>query len=233
MSAQEVVKSITELVASLKAEGVRIDERSGRLSVLDIIASRKKTKYPSVEFQRLSRKHPELEERVHYHQFPGRRQNQTPTINADHLPYLFKILSSRTKGLKRPSVRPRAPLLAIVASARPRALQPEAERPSPYGWRWDDAGECLHPIHAEQQTIRYIRQLRAFGERFSDIARQLERDGILPRHGDPWSAEEIEELLEFDHEPLFKDYDQCLRDLRRANRKPEQEPPAPARKKGR
>jgi hypothetical protein len=210
MSVPEARNNLGPLLDELRAAGVRVDDEAGRVSVLDVIGCRKKTRFPSSEFQRLSRKFPELEERIQYWQFKGRRQNLTPTIAVDELPYLMRILASRRKNMKRPTSRPKPPLLAIVASQK-NTLRAEELRDAPYGWRWDIEGRVLGPVHAEQQTIRYIRQLRAFGAKLAEIVTQLDRDGIRPRGGGSWVAEAVDEIMEFDHQELFKKHEEYWR----------------------
>lgn len=203
MLAKDAISDPGLVVAALQQEGVRFDPQGECFSVLDVIAWRKRTRYPSAELQRLLRRHPELEEKLSYTQFPGRRQNQTPTLALREFGYLCRLLASRSRPVRPPETKPTPPLVAIVASRQPPAA---STRPAPYGWRWEEESQLYCPIHAELQTVRYVRQLRAFGTKLSEIAAQLSRDGIRPRE-EPWTAALLEEMLVTPHEELMREHD--------------------------
>jgi hypothetical protein len=206
-------------LALLRTHSVRL-EANDCFSVLDVISWRKQTRYPSAELQRLLRRHPELEEKLGYTQFPGRRQNQTPTLPLRELGYLCRLLASKNRPVRPPQTKPTPPLVAIVASQKAPIVPHPDDRPAPYGWRWDSEGKLLCPVHAELQTVRYVRQLRAFGTKLSEIALQLERDGIRPRGG-AWSAELLEEMLLTPHDALLRQHDEFWRRWRSGRRRRE------------
>jgi hypothetical protein len=188
-------------IAALLSENVRL-YASGRLSVLDII-ERRKTKHTAQEFRRLCARWPELVDRVSYEQTSGQGQRPSPTIAPEHVAWLLRILASAPLRVgKPPKTRPKAPLVAIESTRKPIFnLGPDK---APYGWRWDDG--ILSPVHGEQQAIKYMKKLRAFGERFKDIAAQLIKDQILPRPGDTWTEERVEEIIAYDHAPHHEAY---------------------------
>jgi hypothetical protein len=77
---------------------------------------------------------------------------------------------------------------------------------APYGWEIaeDVFGPFLRPVSGEQQTIRYIRKLRAFGSSLKEISEQLERDALPPRGGGRWKRGELSEILEYNDEVLWR-----------------------------
>ena len=211
MSNQVGTQEVAAWLKELTESRVRFDQVFGRYSLLDIIKHQKKTAYPSNELQRLLRKTPELEEKIAYLQFGGRRQNETPTISFEDLPFLYQVFHDKLRLPRRPAFRPRPPLLAVVAA---RQEQPPIENTAPYGWRWDAADQLMRPIHAEQQAVRYMRQLRAFGTRYTEIAAQLQRDQILTRSRTPWTASRVEEVIRFEHDDLLRKHEAFTRKLR-------------------
>jgi DNA invertase Pin-like site-specific DNA recombinase len=56
---------------------------------------------------------------------------------------------------------------------------------APYGWDLGCGGRLV-ANSAEQQTISYVRQLRADGVSFRGIATRLDREGIRPKRGRRW-----------------------------------------------
>lgn len=210
MSVPELSSQVSAWLKELIENNVRMDKTAGRLSLLDIITYQKKTRYASAELLRLLQKNPELGEKLVYLKFRGRRQNPTPTISVDDLPYLFKTFFYKVRLPRRPKSQPKPPLLAITAQQNP----PEPQNQAPYGWRLDEVHGVLCPIHAEQQTVRYIRQLRAFGAKLSEICAQLSRDKLLTRARTPWLPEQLEEVMFFDHEALLKKYEEFWRKWR-------------------
>ena len=202
---------VTAWLTELSENHVRFDPVFGRYSLLDIIKHQKKTAYPSNELQRLLQKNPELEEKIAYLQFGGRRQNDTPTISFEDLPFLYQVFHDKLRLPRRPSSKPRPPLLAVVAA---RQEPPQIENTAPYGWRWDAADHLMRPIHAEQQAIRYMRQLRAFGTRYTEIAAQLQRDQIFTRSRVPWVAALVEEVIRFEHDELLAAHEDFTRRVR-------------------
>jgi hypothetical protein len=209
MSNNPIQDDFADWLQKLTESCIRVDRLAGRYSLLDVIKYQKKTSYPSNELQRILQKNPELEEKIVYQQFEGRRQNETPTIAIADLPFLYQIFYDKLRLPRRPTSKPKPPLLARVA-----VQQERGENAAPYGWRWDAADQLMRPIHAEQQAIRYLRQLRAFGTRYTEIAAQLERDQIFTRSRLPWTASQVEEVIRFDHEALMQTHEEFSRRVR-------------------
>jgi hypothetical protein len=210
MNQQPLPQDVAIWLEELLQQQVRVNVLLGCYSLLDIIRHHKKTPYPQTELLRLVQKTPELSERIIYVQFDGRRQRGTPAILHENVPFLYQIFHSKLRLPRKPVVQPRPPLLAKLAFQQ----DPPPSNAAPYGWRWDVINQSMHPIHAEQQVVRYVRQLRAFGHRYTEIAAQLQRDQIYTRNRSLWSASQVEEVLHFDHEALIQQQEELLRQLK-------------------
>lgn len=210
MSAASHDSELERLLVDLAERGIRVTP-AGWFAVLDVIA-KLKNRHSSVGWQRLRKKYPDLARKAELYQFPGPRQRPTPVIAPSEVRYLVLAITSKVRAARKPEEKPKPPLLAVLA-CRHEALIPDdaSERagphPAPYGWRWHHKADVLVPIRAEHQTLSYARKLRAFGSTVAEIIRQFERDGITPRGGGTWNEGELFELLEYDHAPLWKEWE--------------------------
>lgn len=80
---------------------------------------------------------------------------------------------------------------------------------APYGWQW--SGEGLEPHPSEQQVLRQLRLYSAFGATALEISQELERDGCVSRGGARFRVSDVEELLDYDDELLWREW--LLREL--------------------
>ena len=92
--------------------------------------------------------------------------------------------------LERAMIRDRTRSALSVKRARGERISGHA----PYGWDFD-AGGRLVVNSAEQQTIAYLRQLRAEGWSYRGIARRLDREGIQPKRGRGWMHTTVQSIL--------------------------------------
>lgn len=99
----------------------------------------------------------------------------------------------RTTGLGRSTLDKHTVRLLDALGRRNLMVVPMAERPAPYGWRWED-GERVK-VAEEQRIIGEI--LRLFQGRLSlrEIAAQLNDRRLFRRNGGQWKAEQVRRVL--------------------------------------
>lgn len=75
---------------------------------------------------------------------------------------------------------------------------------APYGWRFESTGRFskkgreiqeLVPVEDEQHARQKILRMRARGMKYREIAEELDRSGIKPKHGDKWALCSVEGVV--------------------------------------
>lgn len=178
---------------------------SGYLRVLDIL-EKTKTKYPSVELQRLLKREPEIADKIVYEALPSQRT--TPGIKEEDVKTFLKALYSQVKLGRKPKQKPSPTILCFATEhLKQTTLTPKQGKEPPFGWRYELEGPAA-PIRAEQSIKKYIKRLRAFGLRWVEIALQLQDDGLPLRPGwGVWTPELVEWIFRFDDEAWWASYE--------------------------
>jgi DNA invertase Pin-like site-specific DNA recombinase len=92
--------------------------------------------------------------------------------------------------LERAMIRERTRSAMSVKRARGERISGHA----PFGWDFDLGGRLVANA-TEQQSINYMRQLRAEGLSFRGIAKRLDREGIPPKRGRQWMHTTVKSIL--------------------------------------
>lgn len=191
MAAVDLSRILTEIEQLIEREGIARTP-DGRISVLDVIEKAKASRFPSQELNKKLVKYPELRARITYGRVRGHVDG--PLIQPEDLPLLLLALFTRGS-------RGAAPLKALPPPP-PEILvkQPPLPLGEPYGWSSEPAsGQVLCPVWPEQRVVDWIKKLDAFAATPEEIAAELARQKVDPRHGEPWTGDAIREILAFDH----------------------------------